>query len=233
MSVEKAGGFLTRSRLRDTVFVLAVTCALFSRPTYTEIAVALVLLVVGNFVHFLTKGVLIRNEVLCREGIYSIVRHPYYLANFLIDCCFCMLSGSHYFVLFYPFLFFWAYGPTMQKEERNLAKRYNEAFLSYVLETPRVFPDRQSIRNIGSLFVGYSAKRISAKEMARIVRFCAMAILILSIGKLSEVGSFGTGLLQCPGTDILLVSAVLLYVGSGIIMRIKRHRVQEETSLSP
>lgn len=224
MSAEEIEGFLTRSRLRDVVFILSLACALFFDVTRVELAVALLLLILGIFIHFVTKGVLIRNEVLCRDGIYSIVRHPYYLANFLVDSCFCVLSGSHYLVLLYPFLFFWSYGPTMRKEERNLEGWYPTPFLSYVLDTPGVFPDRQSIRNIGQLFAGFSPKRVSAKEIARIIRFCAMAILIVFGRSVSHAGSFGIDILKQPFPDILLVSAILLYLCSSIILKIGKSR---------
>ena len=64
---------------------------------------------------------MIRNRVLCTQGAYAVVRHPYYLANYLIDIGFCLASGNVYLVLAYPFLFFWAYGPTLRSEESLLA----------------------------------------------------------------------------------------------------------------
>jgi protein-S-isoprenylcysteine O-methyltransferase Ste14 len=54
------------------------------------------------------------------------VRHPYYLANYLIDTAFCLLSGNSYLLLAYPFLFFWSYGPTFRKEETALKGRHGK-----------------------------------------------------------------------------------------------------------
>jgi protein-S-isoprenylcysteine O-methyltransferase Ste14 len=62
-------------------------------------------LAVGSLLHFVVKGVLIRNSVLCKDGIYSVVRHPYYLANYIIDSSFCLITGNMYLVFMYPFLF--------------------------------------------------------------------------------------------------------------------------------
>jgi hypothetical protein len=204
--------------------VLSAAGALFFRVSDGEIATAFFLLIMGSFIHFVAKGVLIRNEVLCRDGVYSIVRHPYYLANFLVDSSFCVLSGSHYLVLAYPFLFFWSYGPTLRSEERTLEERHPGPFAAHAHDTPPVFPDRLSIRRIGSFFTGFSFKRISAKERARIVRFWAMAILILVIGRLSAEGPFGIGLFHWPFIDILLAVVVLLYAGSAVILKIGKDR---------
>jgi protein-S-isoprenylcysteine O-methyltransferase Ste14 len=217
-------GFLTRSRLRDTVFVLSLACALFLDVGSVEVAAAFLLLALGSFIHFVTKGVLIRNEVLCKDGIYHVVRHPYYLANFLVDSCFCVLSGSQYVILLYTFLFFWSYGPTMRSEERNLARRYPAAFADYALDTPRVFPDRTSIRNLGSLFAGFSIKRISPKELARIVRFWAMAAFILLARGVSEAGPLGMGIFKQPSLDLLLTSVILLLAASVVILRVGKGR---------
>jgi protein-S-isoprenylcysteine O-methyltransferase Ste14 len=160
------------------------------------------------------------------------VRHPYYLANFLVDCCFCLLSGSRYMVLIYLFLFFWAYGPTMRKEERTLFETYGSTFSDYILETPRLFPDRQSLRNIGSLFEGFLIKRVSAKELARILRFWAMATVILCAGQLAEAGFFRTGFFQRPLSEILLALAIILYIVSGVILWWGKRRANGKESLS-
>lgn len=226
MSAATQGDFLTRSRLRDTVFFLSVAFALFSDVSGAEICVAFFLLVAGTFIHFVTKGVLIRNRVLCTEGIYSIVRHPYYLANFLVDSCFCVLSGFHFLALAYPFLFFWSYGPTMRKEEQDLRGWYPESFPQYALGTPQAFPDRRSTGNVGSLFKGFSVKRISAKERARIVRFYAMSALILFAHTLSLRDYKGIDPAAQPTAAILLSAAVFLYVCSAAMLRIGKNRAR-------
>jgi protein-S-isoprenylcysteine O-methyltransferase Ste14 len=225
LSTGEHGSFLTRSRLRDTIFFLSIACALFQGVNDIRIVIAFSLLVLGTFIHFVTKGVLIRNKVLCREGIYSITRHPYYMANFLIDSGFCVLSGFPALFIAYPFLFFWSYGPTMRKEERDLRGWYPDSFPEYVFDTPQVFPDRGSMRNIGSLFDGFSFRRVTAKEMARIVRFYAMAVMILFAHTLSVHITPHLALSARPVTSVLLAFAVVLYLGSAVILSIGRTKV--------
>jgi hypothetical protein len=109
------------------------------------------------------------------------VRHPYYLANYLIDSSFCLLSGNLYLVLLYPFLFFWAYGPTIREEEQLLFTRHGDSFIKDSLEIPQVFPDIISVINFRALFKGFSVKRITLRECSRIMKFCAIALFLALI----------------------------------------------------
>lgn len=219
---KKDEGFLTRSGLRDAVLLLCAASAFFYPLTVVETGVALLLLVLGSSMHFITKGVLIRNRVLCREGVYGIVRHPYYLANYLIDSSFCVLSGNRYLLLLYPFLFFWSYGPTFRKEEGTLTEMHSEESVAYMLGTPPVFPDRHSVRGAHP-FAGFSWRRISGKEVARIMRFYAMAPLIVVIHKWPH-GAAGLSFLLRPDVLALLILSALLYASSVVILKARKRK---------
>jgi hypothetical protein len=223
MSLKKDEGFLTRSGLRDLVLLLSAASAFFCPLTAAETGVALLLLVLGSFIHFLTKGILIRNEVLCREGVYGIVRHPYYLANYLVDSSFCVLSGNRYLLLLYPFLFFWSYGPTLRKEEGTLTAMHGDASVGYMLGTPAVFPDRHSVRRARP-FAGFSWRRISGKEVARIMRFYAMAPIIVVIHR-RPPGAADLGFLRSPGTLALLALSALLYAAGLVILKLRKRKI--------
>jgi protein-S-isoprenylcysteine O-methyltransferase Ste14 len=170
---------LYRGNLRNLVRVLSYLSVFFFRVNTTEIIAAFILLGLGCVVHYITKGELIRNVIMCSNGIYGIVRHPYYMANYLIDVSFCLLSGSPYLLLIYPFLFFWVYGPTLRKEERFLAETHNEPYIEYMLDVPQVFPDSYFAKYLKEIFSGFSKKRISRNEVSRIMRFWATALFIL------------------------------------------------------
>ncbi|OPY64817.1 MAG: hypothetical protein A4E57_03411 [Syntrophorhabdaceae bacterium PtaU1.Bin034] len=220
--------FLTRSGLRDLVILLSAVSAFFFKVTNAEIVTAFLVLFVGSFIHFIAKGVLIRNEVLCKEGIYSLIRHPYYFANYLVDSSFCLMSGNYYLFLLYPFLFFSSYGPTMRKEERTLVSIHPEA-VDHILSTPQVFPDSRSIFNVKHLFSGFSLTRITGKEVARILRFFAMGILILavhripwnSIGRITEIT---TGPWIRISVLSLFLAGAVLYGANLLILKFTNNR---------
>ncbi len=60
--------FLNRSNLRDIIIVVCLISAVLYNLDWVRLSVAGVLLIFGCFFHYMTKGVLIRNVVLCREG---------------------------------------------------------------------------------------------------------------------------------------------------------------------
>jgi len=173
--------FLTRRNLRDLVIALSAGSVMFFDTGIAAQCTAFGMLGLGCFIHCVSKGTLIRNVVLCTEGIYRVVRHPYYLANYLIDWSFCLLSGNLFLLLLYPFLFFLAYGPTMRSEEQMLFAEHSDSFVKSALKTPQVFPDISSLRNAGMLFSGFSARRVTRKECFRTMKFLAVGIFLASI----------------------------------------------------
>jgi hypothetical protein len=179
---------LNRSNLRDIVLLCAVLSSPIFHLTKYELFFSLALLGAGCLLHIIAKGQLTRNVNLCRKGLYGVVRHPYYLANYVIDSAMCLLSGNIYLVALYPFFFFWAYGPTFEKEEHYLASEHGYLFREHVDSTPQVFPHGGSISGERSLLEGFCRKRVSLKEWARTARFWASAIFIVLIHEVREEG---------------------------------------------
>jgi hypothetical protein len=225
---------ITRSILRDIVLCACCASALFWYAGTGRVVTGFALLVIGSLLHVLSKGILVRNTVLCDKGIYGFVRHPYYLANYLIDSGFCVLSGNAYLLLIYPFLFFWAYGPTLRKEEALLGSLHEAAFASHSARVPQVFPDRASLRDWRTVLDGFSRRRITWKESGRIARFWSLGFLILLIHELRADGFVGLLDLVRPtrmNYDETLSAAlvVLLYGVSWLLIsrsRKARHRLE-------
>ena len=179
---------LDRGRLRDVVIALCVVSTFFFSAGPAVRWASFALLALGCVLHLLVKGQLIRNEVLCTRGAYAVVRHPYYLANYLIDVSFCLLSGNVYLVLCYPFLFFWAYGSTLRSEELRLASLHGLDFEAYRTSVPAVFPDAALFIGLRTFRENFSWRRVSIGEIKRLFRFgCVGAFLTL----FQQIGSEG------------------------------------------
>jgi hypothetical protein len=211
------GYFLTRRNLRDLILVLSFGSSILFDVNNATKFIAFVILGIGCFIHYVSKGILIRNVVLCTEGIYCVARHPYYLANFLIDWSFCVLSGNLFLLLSYPFLFFLVYGATIRSEEKLLFTEHSDLFIRNALMVPQVFPDIDSFRNIKKLFEGFSADRVTRKEYCRIIKFIAIGIFLgfihMTTGNiLSRLNQSRFSPIQ--GFDeFLLILLVLLLIG--------------------
>ncbi len=215
--------WLHRGRLRDLVVALCLVSALVCPRDTAMLVVALVLFTAGCLLHVLVKGQLIRNVTLCTEGAYSIVRHPYYLANYLVDISFCLLSGNVYLVLLYPFLFYWAYGPTFAEEEALLASMHPADFEAYRASVPQVFPTSNLLSGLRSLGQGFSWLRISAKEVKRVFRFGFLAALLILAQEVGLSGlqdlTAGRNPLKTSTTILLGVSLACLVVSVAIPRR--------------
>jgi protein-S-isoprenylcysteine O-methyltransferase Ste14 len=84
-----------------------------------------------------------RAETINTTGIYSIVRHPLYLGNFII--IFGMTLSVHvwWFTLIMIFAFWIHYERIMFAEEEFLQKNFGSAFLQWAEHTPAFFPKFQ------------------------------------------------------------------------------------------
>lgn len=180
--------WLHRGRLRDAVVILCVVSACFFPIGTTLLWVSLAVFGAGCALHVLVKGELIRNVTLCTEGAYAVVRHPYYLANYLIDISFCLLSGNVYLMLLYPFLFHWAYGPTFAEEESLLASLHGADFEAYRARVPQVFPNAMIFSSLRSLLRGFSWRRVTADEVKRVFRFGYLASLLVLVRAFATEG---------------------------------------------
>ncbi len=235
MKTEK--NLLTRSNVRDIVILCSFASSAFYHNSTTTMTIGFCLLALGCFLHIVAKGILVRNVMLCNRGIYGVVRHPYYLANYLIDSGFCVLSGNPYLVAAYPFLFFWAYGPTLRKEEKFLASKYGDSFQDDSFNIPQLFPDKSSLKGWRGFFEGFSIKRITLKECARITRFCSLAFAIVLVHAVNIKPLRELGYLFHPTRNdydefsFMLLAAIFFFVSLIFVVMDRNHRGQRESSI--
>tara|TARA_Y100000994_G_scaffold249277_1_gene260081 strand:- start:19443 stop:20228 length:786 start_codon:yes stop_codon:yes gene_type:complete len=79
-------------------------------------------------------------EHLNKTGIYSIVRHPLYLANFIIWFGISVYSLSYILVLIISMFFLILYERIILTEENYLIEKYSSEFTSYSQDTPVFLP---------------------------------------------------------------------------------------------
>ncbi len=86
-----------------------------------------------------TKGQMAQS--LNTSGMYSIARHPLYLANFLIGLGPVLFFHSWWLVLVYVFLFWVYYERIIFAEEEFLRTKFGDAYLEWADRTPAFLPD--------------------------------------------------------------------------------------------
>ena len=159
-SFEKSGNTLFRYRgqIPVVLFILVIPVLYFTdtnwmdRNTYqilTGLAIAISIL--GFIVRAISigttpKGTSGRNteqqvaEVLNQTGIYSMVRHPLYLGNYLMWIGIVVFTFNIYFILMVSLAYWLYYERIMFAEERFLERKFGNDYLDWSLKVPAFIP---------------------------------------------------------------------------------------------
>jgi protein-S-isoprenylcysteine O-methyltransferase Ste14 len=160
-SFESEGNWLfkRRGQLPVILFVLAIPAILYSDYSmisplklivikYIAIAVSLCGLIIRSYTIGTTpKGTSGRNtqeqiaEMLNSTGIYSVVRHPLYLGNFLMWIGIVIYTANPYFIIIVSLMYWLYYERIMFAEERFLEKKFGQAYMEWSLKAPAFIPD--------------------------------------------------------------------------------------------
>ena len=183
-SLEKQGNFLFKYRGQFPVilFVLAVPFLYYSKevPSFEKQIwnyIALSISIIGFMIRFYTiattpKGTSGRNrkeqiaDYLNSTGIYSTVRHPLYLGNYLIWIGIGIFTYNIYFIIIMSLLFWIYYKRIMFAEERFLERKFSEEYINWFKGVPSFIP---SFKNYTKTIIPFSVKSILRREYAGVL----------------------------------------------------------------
>src|SRR5205809_2698769 len=160
-SFEDDGNWLFKRRgfIPVALFILAVPAVYFTdyysmSPAFSTCVnyIAAILSILGFVIRAYTIGTTPRGtsgrntdkqvaEQLNSSGIYSIVRHPLYLGNYLMWIGIVLFTKNYYFVIIVSLLYWIYYERIMFAEERFLEKKFGEDYLKWSLKVPAFIPD--------------------------------------------------------------------------------------------
>lgn len=120
--------------------ILGLAVFLFGNISWVSLLIGSVLISVGGLLHLWASGSLVRNIRLTTWGPYRFTRHPFYLANFLIDLGICACAAQPLLFALYLAAFYLVYLRRMLKEERHLAEIFTAEYQSYQARTPFFIP---------------------------------------------------------------------------------------------
>jgi protein-S-isoprenylcysteine O-methyltransferase Ste14 len=81
-----------------------------------------------------------RAETLNTSGIYSVVRHPRYLGDFLIGLGVVLIPFVWWMPIAYSLAFYWFYGRIIAVADKQLHNQFGDRFLAWAATTPAVVP---------------------------------------------------------------------------------------------
>ena len=107
--------------------------------TPLSLAVGAVVALAGLLVRAWASGHIVKNDRLATTGPYAHSRNPLYFGSFLLAAGFAI--AAHWSLLFMVALFWMViYGPTMEKERRNIRARFPQEYDEWEQNVPAFVP---------------------------------------------------------------------------------------------
>ena len=202
-SLEASGNFLFKYRghIPLIVFLLCVPVAFFTPyHTYSSykgldeiiLLVSLFFISFGHFIRARTVGrrsiqTSGRNrshqvaKVLTITGWYSLVRHPLYLANYLIWLGLAIFLANFWFLVILSLLFWIYYERIMFAEEVFLEEKFGGEFTEWASKTPSFFP---SFKNYMPNDSPFSLRIVAKNEYPGIISSATSFLFILILKRI-------------------------------------------------
>ena len=198
-SFENSGNWLfkRRGQIPVVLFILAIPTVYFTdynqlNPTISTIInyTAVVLSFLGFVVRAYTIGTTPRGtsgrntenqvaESLNTSGIYSTVRHPLYLGNYLMWIGIVVFTHNFAFVIIVSLLYWLYYERIMFAEERFLEKKFGQIYMDWSLKVPAFIPQWSTFRKSE---IPFSMKSVLRREysgvLATVIGFVYVEILM-------------------------------------------------------
>nr|WKN36152.1 isoprenylcysteine carboxylmethyltransferase family protein [Tunicatimonas sp. TK19036] len=120
-------------------------------------------------------------DTLNTSGIYSVVRHPLYLGNFLMWLGVGMLTHSGWFIVVFALIYWIYYERIMFAEEQFLRAKFGEKYTAWADHTPAFIPD---FRQWKSSTWPFSYKKVLKKEKNSVLYIFLVFFLFETIPRL-------------------------------------------------
>lgn len=159
---------------------------------------ALIISLFGLFIRVYTVGHTPKNtsgrntkqgqlaDTLNTTGIYSIVRHPLYLGNFLMWFGPAMLTGHFWFIIAFV-LFYWIYYERiMYAEEQFLRRKFGEQYLKWSENVPAFVPKFKKFKKSD---LPFSWKKVLKKEKNGLFALFLIFLVFDFSGEMIENGT--------------------------------------------
>lgn len=112
-------------------------------------------------------------------GIYSVVRHPLYLANYLIGFGLAVFTLNPWFMFSYSLTFWLYYERIMMAEEQFLMDSFGDHFREWAERTPAFLP---SVRNHVRSALPFSFRNVLRREYNTVLQIVVVSFLLELIG---------------------------------------------------
>ncbi len=191
-SIRKQGNWLFKYRSYLPLIIIIIGLILYIYPivfqqkplpnTITSSLIYFIIGLLGLFIRFHVVGYAAENtsgkntheqkaDTVNSTGMYSIVRHPLYLGNFLMWLSATLLVGNIWFTLVFCLTYWLYYERIMYAEEEYLREKFGDNYLQWANSVPAFIPKIKQYRKPSLKF--RCAKAIRSEKNS----FAALCIL--------------------------------------------------------
>ena len=232
-SMEKQGIFLFKYRGQFPVLLFILAIPFIYLTDYNSIVkevqtyfiyLAIILSALGFIVRFYTigttpEGTSGRNtkeqvaEVLNSTGIYSMLRHPLYLGNYLIWVGIAISTLNPYFIVIMSLIFWLYYERIMFAEERFLEGKFGNKFLVWSDALPAFIPTLSAFKKSDTPFSIITVlRREYASILAAVFGFCFIEVFKnFFTDKLWSISTFSLQFLIATAILVLILRSLKHY----------------------
>ena len=225
-SMEKQGNFLFKYRgqfpillfLLAIPFIYSTDYHSFTDKNYTFfLYVAFLLSFVGFLIRFYTIGTTAagtsgRNtkeqiaNILNTKGIYSIIRHPLYLGNYLIWLGISVSTLNLYFIIIMSLLFWLYYERIIFAEEIFLEKKFGSIYLNWSNSVPAFFP---KLFNFNKSDIPFSIITVLRREYSGVLA-AVMGFVFIEVFK--NYFLYESWIISSFSLQFLIITFILVFI---------------------
>ncbi len=207
-----------RTNLRR-FYILALL--ILGTPSVYSLIIGSGLVILGQLIHFISAGYLVKRDELITGGPYRFVRHPFYVGSFISDVGFFLMALNPYVPLVYFPLFYLIVIPRrVRMEEQFLFSKFGPRYEAYRESVPRYLPSlRPHLRESQGRF---SWTQIHGKrEIQRVLNALSLILLFYFRMETLKHGFRIADYLSNPLNLFFVGLLVCFYVSSTILRRRK------------
>jgi hypothetical protein len=208
-----------RTNLRR-FYILALL--ILGSPSVYSLVIGSGVVILGQLIHFISAGYLVKRDELITAGPYQFVRHPFYVGSFISDMGFSIMALNPYVPLIYFPLFYLVVIPKRVRiEEQFLLSKFGQTYEAYRERVSRYLPSWKT--HLQGAQGRFSWSQIHEKrEVQRVLNALSLIILFHFRAETLKHGYRINGYLSDPLNLFFLGLLVSFYTLSIILRRRKR-----------
>jgi hypothetical protein len=207
-----------RTNLRR-FYVLALL--ILGTPTFHSFIIGSAVLILGQLIHFISAGYLVKRDELITAGPYKYVRHPFYIGSFTSDIGLSIMALNPYVPLIYFPLFYLVVIPKrVGMEEQFLLSKFGPIYEAYREKVPRYLPSwKTRLRESNGRFSW--SQIYEKKEIQRVLTAFCLIILFHFRVETFKYGHCIKCYLSNPLNPFLLGLLICLFTAYLILEKMK------------